>query len=655
MSRSRTHPPVSALNYKSKSSSSLGAAKIKPNSKARAALAKRAAVGRPKKPPNLRKAFDDDEEEENSSSTSVTDVDMDHSYPMSHFPTFVSASALESLGSSSDLDSDSDVDSSILRENKRTKATILLGDDSLRRKLGHPINHEWVIRSRKASVDLSEAEGGTDMDVDSDSDEEDQEKSTGLQDQEAEDEDEEDEAGTETTRTTPLVPFPDCQHSEKTDSLASVHPHHKQQRRRHFVRLGKTGWSFSSSEDEESGFDAELFFRYLYDASSSSSSSSSVDGDEEGEVTEGQDNDGPLTNPSLFPPRVESLPFELAESWDGGVVFTNGEGIGSADDSVGFVELEKLGRGGFGFRGRGDSDVEMGMADCVSCLEDGYLEEDAECEGDEDEFSFNEGYDDEGGIDGSYSEDEEQEGEGDGGSGDTTDEDLVGSDSLPNERAMGLFKVPLPVWSSVSAVDPLSLISTRPRRELEMMEVTDEKRRKGKGKNKGKGRMRRETREKGGREKRKEGKKRREMLPNPLDILEGRNSFWDMNVSEEEEETSCLSSSPGSFHRGHRRLRSPRTPTPTPVLSPTTPVPSTPALSTTSFSIGPKKGVFVVPPVVSEWTKSSKRKGKAREKATVIIGEDRKGEEVPSPHPRKRIGERDREAVGHFLSRYLSM
>jgi hypothetical protein len=190
----------------------------------------------------------------------------------------------------------------------------------------------------------------------------------------------------------------------------------------------------------------------------------------------------------------------------------------------------------------------MGMAGCASCLEDGYLEEDGECEGDEDGFSFNEANDDEGGIE-SYSEDEEG-----GGSGDTTDEDLVGSDSLPNERAMSLFKLPLPVWGSVSAVDPLSLVSSRPRRELEMMEVVEgvgEKRRRGKGKNKGKGRMRRETREKaekGGRERRKEGKKRREVLPSPLDILEGRGTLWeDEKMDEDEEETSCLSSASGPF------------------------------------------------------------------------------------------------------------
>ena len=121
--------------------------------------------------------------------------------------------------------------------------------------------------------------------------------------------------------TTSLLPFLESQDSETTDNLSS---HIKQQqRRRHFVRLDKTGWSFSSSEDEESAFDDRLFFRYLYDSSSTSSSSS---GEEEGELTEGQDHDdGPLTAPFFYPPKVESLPFELAESWDGGVVFTNGE------------------------------------------------------------------------------------------------------------------------------------------------------------------------------------------------------------------------------------------------------------------------------------------------------------------------------------------
>jgi hypothetical protein len=49
--------------------------------------------------------------------------------------------------------------------------------------------------------------------------------------------------------------------------------------------------------------------------------------------------------------------------------------------------------------------------------------------------------------------------------------------------------------------------------------------------------------------------------------------------------------------------------------------------------------VFVVPPAVSEWIESRRRKGKAREKATVIIAEGRKGEDVPSPHPRRRRGQ----------------
>lgn len=642
-SRSRFHP---ALDCRSRPSSAVGPTKIKQNIRARAALVKRAAaVGRRKKASNLRKNYYDEEDDDLSSLSSITDVDMDRSYLASHFPTFVSASALESIGSSSDSDNDSNDDSSFLRDNlrdrEREKARTrkeLLGDDPFRRKLGHPVNNEWVIRSRKTSVDLSEAEGAADMDVDSDSDEDDGEKSDSLQNEE-EAEDEADPANPDPT-TTPL-PFLESHDSETTDNLSSSHLK-QQQRRRHFVRLDKTGWSFSSSEDEEAGFDARLFFRYLYDSSSSSSSSS---GEEEGELTESQDNDdGPLTAHFLCPPKVESLPFELAESWDGGVVFTNGE-AGNGDATNGFVDVERLGRGVFGFRGRGDSDTEMdmgvGIGGCASCLEDGYLEEDGDCDGDEDGFSFNEAHD----VDEeSYSEDDTEEGEG---SGDTTDEDLVGSDSLPNERAMRLFKLPLPMWGSVSAVDPLSLVSSRPRRELEMMEVVEgagEKRRRGKGKNKGKGRMRRETREKGektGRERRKEGKKRRESLPNPFDILEGKGTFWDidegMEVSEEEDEnTSCFSSSSNSLRRA---LRSPQTPTPMPPLSPTTPVPTTPALSTTtSLSTGPRKGVFVVPPAVSEWLESRKRKGKSREKAMVIIGEDKRGGYVPSPHPRKRSG-----------------
>jgi hypothetical protein len=51
--------------------------------------------------------------------------------------------------------------------------------------------------------------------------------------------------------------------------------------------------------------------------------------------------------------------------------------------------------------------------------------------------------------DGGY---EEDAGEGEG---DTTDEELVGEDDLPNERAMRLFNFPF----SVSAINPLSTVS----------------------------------------------------------------------------------------------------------------------------------------------------------------------------------------------------
>ena len=125
-----------------------------------------------------------------------------------------------------------------------------------------------------------------------------------------------------------------------------------------------------------------------------------------------------------------------------------------------------------------------------------------------------------------------------------------------------------------------------------------------------------------------------------LDILDEKGTLWDLeegtDVSEDEgENSSCFSSSSDPLCKA---LRSSQTPTPMP-LSPTTPVPTTPALSTTtSFSTGPRKGVFVVPPAVSEWLESRKRKGKLREKAMVIVGEDKTGEYVPSPHPRKRRG-----------------
>ncbi len=74
-------------------------------------------------------------------------------------------------------------------------------------------------------------------------------------------------------------------------------------------------------------------------------------------------------------------------------------------------------------------------------LEVDEMDTDSDVLDDDDEMGEDDGYD---------------EGSGGDGSGDTTDEELVGADALPNARAMRLFSLPL----SVSAIDPLSTVSS---------------------------------------------------------------------------------------------------------------------------------------------------------------------------------------------------
>jgi hypothetical protein len=161
------------------------------------------------------------------------------------FPTFVAASDLspssasdssDSGSESSSFDSDSSLEaeeeSYILAEQRRhDKARVrreLLGDESHRRKDAHNNNNNWVIRPRKKSVGLSDV----DMDGDSDDHTED------------EDEDEEEE-------------LCDEEEDEETDGQAPS-----------VIYTGlATGWS----DDEESSFDADIFFDNLSDTNSDDS------------------------------------------------------------------------------------------------------------------------------------------------------------------------------------------------------------------------------------------------------------------------------------------------------------------------------------------------------------------------------------------------
>jgi hypothetical protein len=188
------------------------------------------------------------------------------------------------------------------------------------------------------------------------------------------------------------------------------------------VGAGHTGLVTAWSGDESS-FDADIFFANLADSEDNDSDSSCCQHGETGE--EGDHSDMETTShidtAELISQRqeLENLQLEVTQGWDGQIVFTNGlnddRGILDIDFEVNasrFMAEENRSPAH-------DSDVSMSSASPCASEEDGY-EEDA-----------------------------------DGGEGDTTDEELVGEDDLPNERAMQLFSLPF----SVSAINPLSTVS----------------------------------------------------------------------------------------------------------------------------------------------------------------------------------------------------
>jgi hypothetical protein len=292
------------------------------------------------------------------------------------FPTFVSADGLTSEASDS---SDSDTsgfgsDSSLAAEEenyivaeqrRHDKARVrreLLGDDVPKHK---DSNNNWIIRPRKKSVGLSDVdmEGDTD-DISEDDDEEDEEM----------EEDEEDE----------------------TDGRAS----------RVYTGLA-TGWS---DDEEESSFDAQLFFANLTDASSDDGSS---------------DTDGSHLHDSATDPlassvtSLRSVDFEVTEAWDGQVVFTNGsnDGHGVLDLAFEANAAQLLASDSASISH--DSDIEMRTSD---------------------------------GAEGDFDDGDSELGASDG---DTTEEELVDEQGLPTSRAMKLLRWP----SSVSSINPMSTVS----------------------------------------------------------------------------------------------------------------------------------------------------------------------------------------------------
>ncbi|KAI5894853.1 uncharacterized protein SCHCODRAFT_02217359 [Schizophyllum commune H4-8] len=334
---------------------------------------------------------------ESSSSSDSSDDELHGAAASDAFPTFVSASAISSSGgSSSDSSSDGDDSSSPLSEfdsddsiaeeeesfivseeaRTREKARVkreLLGDEGKRRDQ----RNGWVIRSRIRSEGPSDEE----MAVDTDATEDDEEQGMEADEEEEEEDDDDDEDGSSRV-------------GEGYVGLA-------------------TGWS---DDEEESSFDADLFFASLEASDDDKDTPDANDSDATMSVDEDED-----------AAARDNMPFELAEGWNGELLFTNGA-LPSAEHLY-QLEFETTDASAAPTSPSPSQSEDM---DTTEGEEDGY-EQDVDA----------------------------YEGEGEG---DTTDEELVGEDDLPNERAMQIFSFP----PSVSAINPLSTMSpvvsrTRPR------------------------------------------------------------------------------------------------------------------------------------------------------------------------------------------------
>ena len=363
----------------------------------------------------------------------------------------------------------------------------------------------------------------------------------------------------------------DEEEEDEPDGLHGVEEDDEDTDGRHrYVGLA-TGWS---EEEDESSFDADLFFANLSDSSSTSGSSSTSTRRRCHSCTPGGIDADQSSSTSESPSKT-ALPFEVTENWDGHLIFTNGL-VGDAE-SRGIVDIDFEKDAERFIMDSVDSDADDDSCSSYSGANQDQLNYDlpsivqARESSDIDMYSISD-------ADAGYEEDG-----GEADEGDTTDEELVGDDSLPNERAMSLFTLPMPLSMGISAINPMSIVSPtvglekgRHRREMNGERKTWRRRlRLGTGAGTG---------------------------PRAADILAGKTMFW------EDESRDGYASSSNSISKGKQKASSH-------VSHPQ--VPNT-----------PRRGVFVPT-------------GETRQ---AVIGENKKGTDVPSPHPRF-YGRRSRVSV----------
>ncbi|KAI0924013.1 hypothetical protein AcV5_009385 [Taiwanofungus camphoratus] len=330
------------------------------------------------------------------------------------FPTFVSAASTSTHSSSSEsseselelssLDSEieaEEINFLIRGDRAKTLTRQQLANEGEPGRYDHASTNNWEIRPRKKSVGL---EGDADSDSGNTSDDED-----GLSEDSDKDDEEDMEADTEG----------DGPVKSEFDETSS----------RFGVSFGgdRTGWS----DDEESSFDADLFFANLDGSSDSDSSSAELHGDEDGDSISDMD-----LSASLSADEEDAL---LLMDVDPSVQVRRRDGeyeFGLELDGLSFGWDQALFASN---RPRDIFDVDFDLRTMNADIEMRAARE--ECSSDTEDQSAT--------MDEMLLEESD---------GETTEDELVDSNGLPNPRAMMLFRWP----STVSAINPLSTMSPPP-------------------------------------------------------------------------------------------------------------------------------------------------------------------------------------------------
>ena len=333
------------------------------------------------------------------------------------YPTFMSAASTSSLTSSSESQSlestdssesssDSEQGDSLFLEKGRAKKDTS-GPDPSQKRRDHASGNRWEIKPRKQSVGPEEYV----MDADSEdtSDDEDNADDEDDSDDEDEEDDEEENAAEADVEEEGLAEVEDEPEVGEMDGKLGV-------------SFGGDGWS----EDEESSFDADIFFANLDDSSDSCGSPAALRLDSFGSdmgadpvsTFSGDEEDALLLMDVDTSMQVRRSMGEFEVGLDGLVLGLDGQLLLPANFAH-FAAFE----GGFG--DSNETDVDMTISQNGSSTEDEAADSDTS---------------------GLLLEETD---------GETTEDELVDSNGLPNSKAMMLFRWP----EALSTIDPQSTVT----------------------------------------------------------------------------------------------------------------------------------------------------------------------------------------------------